>query len=117
MSSIRVESHEGLLDRTIDSPATGNLITEEMSLAIERALSGAGADIKLVRLASTGENFCRGRKSPPIDRATATALAFRQTIAEGPLRLYRAFQTCRAPVYRPHPGTGVRRRLCAGRLM
>jgi enoyl-CoA hydratase/carnithine racemase len=60
-----------------------------MSLAIERALSGAGADIKLVRLASTGENFCRGRKSPPIDTATATALAFRQTIAEGPLRLYR----------------------------
>jgi enoyl-CoA hydratase/carnithine racemase len=51
-----------------------------------------------VRLRGAGADFCRGRQSPQIDRARATAIEFRQKIAHGPLRLYDAFRECPAPV-------------------
>jgi enoyl-CoA hydratase len=96
--TIKISEQQGVVDILLDSPETGNVITEEMSSLLERTLLTIGRDAKLIQLRATGENFCRGRKSPPIDRATATAIAFRETIAAGPLRLYQAFRSCRAPI-------------------
>jgi enoyl-CoA hydratase len=97
-SSIVIEQKDAVLDLVLNSPETGNIVTEDMAQTLEQTLSHVGSEIKLLRLRANGDHFCRGRKSPPIDRATATALAFRQTIAEGPLRLYQAFRGCRAPI-------------------
>jgi enoyl-CoA hydratase len=97
-SSIVIERKEDILEFVINSPETGNVVTEDMARVLERALNEVGPDIKLLRLRANGDHFCRGRKSPPIDRATATAQAFRQTIADGPLRLYQAFRACPAPI-------------------
>jgi enoyl-CoA hydratase len=96
--AIEVSERDSVLSITINAPATGNLISDEMGASLEFALNSVASGIKLVRLSAAGENFCRGRKSPVIDRATATALAFRETIASGPLRLYQAFKACRAPI-------------------
>jgi enoyl-CoA hydratase len=97
-SSIVVERKGDILELVINSPETGNVVTEDMARVLERTLNEVGPDIKLLRLRANGDHFCRGRKSPPIDRATATAQAFRQTIADGPLRLYQAFRACPAPI-------------------
>jgi enoyl-CoA hydratase len=96
--SIMIERKDALLELVFNSPETGNVITEDMAQVLEQTLTNVGPEIKLLRLRANGDHFCRGRKSPPIDRATATALAFRQTIIEGPLRLYQAFRACRAPI-------------------
>jgi enoyl-CoA hydratase len=96
--SIEISERNDILKIVLNHPETGNLITEEMGTSLERALTTVGRNVKLVRLSATGDHFCRGRKSPAIDRATATALAFRETIAAGPLRLYQAFRACRAPI-------------------
>ena len=97
-SSIVIERKDALLELVLNSPQTGNVITEDMGQVLEQTLRDVGSEVKLVRLRANGEHFCRGRKSPPIDRATATALAFRQKIAEGPLCLYQAFRACHAPI-------------------
>ena len=97
-SSIVIERKDALLELVLNSPETGNVITEDMGQVLEQTLRDVGSEVKLVRLRANGEHFCRGRKSPPIDRATATALAFRQKIAEGPLCLYQAFRACHAPI-------------------
>jgi enoyl-CoA hydratase/carnithine racemase len=94
-----VVEHRGeVLDLTLNDPGRGNLVTEEISAALADALTSAGPDVKLVRLQGRGPDFCRGRQSPPIDRATATAMDFRATVTAGPLRLYSAFRECPAPV-------------------
>lgn len=93
-----IERRDSAIHVTLDDPATGNLVTEAMSAAISDLLLGLDAETRTVFLCGAGADFCRGRKSPPIDRATATAMAFRHTIADGPLRLYDAFRACRVPV-------------------
>jgi enoyl-CoA hydratase/carnithine racemase len=97
-SSIVIERKDALLELVLNSPQTGNVITEDMGQVLEQTLRDVGSEVKLVRLRANGEHFCRGRKSSPIDRTTATALAFRQKIAEGPLCLYQAFRACHAPI-------------------
>jgi enoyl-CoA hydratase/carnithine racemase len=97
---VRVARRGPVIDILLDAPQTGNLITEDISAVLVDVLAGVDLDqdVKLVRLAASGDDFCRGRKSPAIDRSTATAMAFRQTIAAGPLRLYAAMRECAAPV-------------------
>lgn len=97
-TGLTITQRDAVLDILLDSPQTGNLITPAMGDALSDALRGVGPEVKLVRLTGAGADFCRGRQSPPIDRATATAMAFRRTIADGPLYLYDAFRTCRAPI-------------------
>ena len=97
-SSIVIERKDALLELVLNSPQTGNVITEDMGQVLEQTLRDVGSEVKLVRLRANGEHFCRGRKSSPIDRTTATALAFRLKIAEGPLCLYQAFRACHAPI-------------------
>lgn len=92
-------THRGaVLDLVLDDPERGNLVTEEIGAAMADALANVGPEVKLVRLEGEGPDFCRGRQSPPIDRATATAMDFRSAIAAGPLRLYAAFRECPAPI-------------------
>lgn len=95
---LSVRQRGEVLDLVLKDPERGNLVTEEVSAAMVAALTSVGPDVKLVRLGAEGPDFCRGRQSPPIDRATATAMAFRSTIAAGPLRLYAAFRECPAPI-------------------
>lgn len=87
-----------VIDLVLSDPERGNLITEETGAAMAGALAAVGPEVKLVRLEAEGPDFCRGRQSPPIDRATATAMDFRSAIAAGPLRLYAAFRECPAPI-------------------
>jgi enoyl-CoA hydratase/carnithine racemase len=95
---LNVRRRGDVLDLVLDDPEHGNLVTEEMGAAMAAALGDVGPDVKLVRLTAEGPDFCRGRKSPSIDRATATAMDFRSVIAAGPLRLYGAFRDCPAPI-------------------
>lgn len=97
-SGLSVARRGEVVDLVLNDPGRGNLITEEVSAAAASVLTAVGPEVKLVRLRGEGPDFCRGRQSPPIDRATATASAFRETIAAGPLRLYAAFRECPAPV-------------------
>jgi enoyl-CoA hydratase len=97
-TSVVVARTEAIVDVTLNSPESGNMLTPEMGDAVEQALLNLKRDIKPVRFRGVGDHFCRGRKSPPIDRSTATALAFRDAIADPPLRLYQAFRACRAPI-------------------
>jgi enoyl-CoA hydratase/carnithine racemase len=95
---LNVRRRGAVLDLVLSDPERGNLVTEEIGAAMAGALANVGPEVKLVRLAAEGPDFCRGRQSPPIDRATATAMDFRATIAAGPLRLYAAFRECPAPI-------------------
>ena len=95
---LNVRRRGDVLDLILNDPERGNLVTEEIGAALADALADVGPEVKLVRLAAEGPDFCRGRQSPPIDRATATAMDFRSVIAAGPLRLYGAFRDCPAPI-------------------
>src|SRR3954454_6963003 len=68
-----------------------------MGAEIARVLRDLGPEIKLIRLRGKGANFCKGRQSPPIDRATMTPLQVRNPVAEVPLALYAAVKEARAP--------------------
>ena len=98
MGSLRVEAHDGTLSLWLNDPENGNSLTAEMGDEISAVLDGLDASIKLVRFSGAGADFCRGRTSPPLDRATATALDFRRVITEGPLKLYTALKEARAPI-------------------
>ena len=98
MASLLIERHDALLDITLNDPESGNLITADAGDEIIAALSAVSTETKLIRLRGNGPDFCRGRKSPPLDRKTATALEYRSAIAEGPLALYDAFKAAKAPI-------------------
>jgi enoyl-CoA hydratase/carnithine racemase len=91
-------THDGVLDVTLNRPAEGNLISQAMAEAMIARLAAAGTDVKLVRLSANGPDFCRGRQSPQIDRATASPLEVRQVVAQGPLDLYAAFKKAKPPI-------------------
>lgn len=98
MPSLLIDRRDAVLHVRLNDPETGNSLTAEMGDAIATALESLDADIKVVRVGGAGADFCRGRTSPPLDRATASALDFRRVIADGPLRLYAAFKNARAPI-------------------
>lgn len=95
---VRFERHDGIVDIVLDRPEEGNLISQAMAEAMIAELAGAGADVKLFRLLANGPDFCRGRQSPTIDRATASPLEVRRVVAQGPLDLYAAFKKAKAPI-------------------
>jgi enoyl-CoA hydratase len=96
--TVQIQHRGDVVEITLNDPEHGNLVTPEMSDRLEAALRGVTPDKKLILLRAAGTDFCRGRKPPQIDRAAATAMTFRNTIAEGPLRLYDAFREARAPI-------------------
>jgi enoyl-CoA hydratase len=95
---VRFERHDGIVDIILNRPAEGNLISQEMAEAMIATLAGIAPDVKLIRLLANGPDFCRGRQSPQIDRATASPLDVRRVVAQGPLDLYAAFKKTKAPV-------------------
>lgn len=96
--AVKILAREGVTEITLAAPEAGNQIAPEMAERIEAALADLAPQARLVVLKAEGPDFCRGRVPPPIDRATATAMTFREQVAEGPLRLYDAFRSCRAPI-------------------
>lgn len=97
-SDVLIGRRGDVLDITLNRTASGNLITADIGKAIIAALAEVGSDLKLIRLQSNGADFCRGRESPAIDRATARAREFREKIAEPALALYAALINARAPI-------------------
>lgn len=93
-----IERKGASLHITLDRPESGNKITNEMGAQIIAALGAIDSETKLVVLRGAGADFCLGRQSPQIDRATATAQTFRAEIAAPPLALYQAFRDCPVPV-------------------
>lgn len=98
MESLIIARRDGVLEITLNDPENGNLVTAESGDAIVAALEAIEPGTKLVRFAGAGADFCRGRRSPPLDRAKATPLEFRRAIADGPLRLYNAFKNAAVPI-------------------
>jgi len=96
-AQVLFESRNDCLDVILNRPDEANLITNEMGLEIAQTLREVGPTVKLIRLRGNGENFCRGRQSPKIDRDTMTALDMRHPVAEVPLALYSAVKEARAP--------------------
>ena len=110
---VRFDRHDGIVDIILNRPADGNLISQEMAEAMIGVLAEIAPDVKLIRLLAEGPDFCRGRQSPQIDRATATPLEVRRVVAQGPLDLYAAFKKTKAPVLGVVRGQATRGRLRA----
>lgn len=98
VEDVLIERRGDVLRITLNRPAAGNLITNDIGKAVMAALADVGPDLKLIRLQANGADFCRGRESPQIDRANARAKEFREKIAEPALALYAALINARAPI-------------------
>ena len=96
-SPVLFEQRNDSLDIVLNRPDEGNLITNEMGLEIARVLRDVGPEVKLIRLRGNGQNFCKGRQAPQIDREKMTTLEMRHPVAEVPLTLYAAIKEARAP--------------------
>lgn len=97
-ADVVIEQRGDVLSITLNRPESGNQITGDISDAMIAALNGLAPNTKLIRLQGAGADFCRGRQSPPIDREKASALEFRQKIAEPALALYAALINARVPI-------------------
>ncbi len=93
-------THNGpLVDIVLNRPENGNLINAEMSTAIIAAVADLDDDVKLVRIGSSGGDFCKGRQSPmPPADAKPSAETLRRVVAAPPLALYDALKAVRVPV-------------------
>jgi enoyl-CoA hydratase/carnithine racemase len=88
-----------LVDVMLDRPDNGNLIDSAMSEAIIEAVATLDDDVKLVRILSSGSDFCKGRQSPmPPKDAKPSAETLRRVVAAPPLALYDALKAVRVPV-------------------
>ena len=58
-SSIVIEQKDAVLELVLNSPETGNIVTEDMAQTLEQTLRNVGSEIKLLRLRATGDHFCR----------------------------------------------------------
>ncbi len=66
----------------LDRPENGNLINQAMSDAIIAALTTIDDDTKLVRIVTSGKDFCKGRQSPmPPAGAKPSAETLRRVVA------------------------------------
>ena len=96
---VTIERSGALLDVVLDRPDNGNLIDAAMSEAIIEAVTTIDDDVKLVRILSSGPDFCKGRQSPmPPKDAKPSAETLRRVVAAPPLALYDALKAVRVPV-------------------
>ncbi|EUC20124.1 UNVERIFIED_ORG: enoyl-CoA hydratase/carnithine racemase [Burkholderia sp. CF145] len=97
--SVAIRRKGALLDIVLDRPENGNLIDQPMSDAIIAAVTTIDDDTKLVRIVSSGKDFCKGRQSPmPPQGAKPSAETLRRVVAAPPLALYDALKAVRVPV-------------------
>jgi enoyl-CoA hydratase/carnithine racemase len=96
---VLIESFEGVLQISLNTPENGNLVSNSMAATIVTVMENVSSDTKLVRLSGIGADFCRGRVSPmPPKGSRATAFQLRQLVAEPALALYNAFRAAPVPV-------------------
>lgn len=96
---VLIERNGPLVDIELDRPENGNLIDAAMSEAIIDAVSTLDDDVKLVRILSSGPDFCKGRQSPmPPKDAKPSAETLRRVVTAPPLALYDALKAVRVPV-------------------
>lgn len=94
-----IERNGPLVDIELNRPENGNLIDAAMSEAIIDAVSTLDDDVKLVRILSSGTDFCKGRQSPmPPKDARPSAETLRRVVTAPPLALYDALKAVPVPV-------------------
>lgn len=94
-----IERNGPLVDIELNRPENGNLIDAAMSEAIIDAVSTLDDDVKLVRILSSGTDFCKGRQSPmPPKDAKPSAETLRRVVTAPPLALYDALKAVPVPV-------------------
>src|SRR5258707_7382741 len=85
---VSIRRHGDVLDVVLDRPDNGNRLNAAMSTAIIDAVSHLDDTVKLVRLRSSGADFCTGRESPmPAADSRPSAETLRRIVAAPPLEL------------------------------
>ena len=96
---VAIQRNGPLVDVVLDRPENGNLIDAAMSEAIIATVTTLDDEVKLVRILSSGPDFCKGRQSPmPPKDAKPSAETLRRVVAAPPLALYDALKAVRVPV-------------------
>ncbi len=98
MSEISVKSAGGACRIELNRPECGNLVTADMVTVLADALRGIGPEVKLVVIAGSGQDFCKGRdyqaapESAGADRSAPSALAIRERMTGPMTGLYGALR-------------------------
>lgn len=89
-----------LLDVVLGDPEGGNLVSNEEGDRLVATLAALDDDVKLVRLRSSGVDFCLGRVSPMPRPGTpgVTAELIKRVVAEPAIRVYTAISAAPVPV-------------------
>jgi enoyl-CoA hydratase/carnithine racemase len=88
-----------LLEVRLTDSAGGNLVSNASGDRIAAALANPDPEVKLVRIAADGRDFCLGRVSPmPKPGAVVTGHDLKVRVAEPALRVYDALRNCPVPV-------------------
>ena len=97
---IRYERQGALLDIVLSDPEGGNLVSNEEGDRLAATLAAVGDEVKLVRLRSSGVDFCLGRVSPMPKPGTpgVTADLIKRVVAEPAIRVYTALSATPVPV-------------------
>jgi enoyl-CoA hydratase/carnithine racemase len=97
---IRYAQGDGLLDIVLGDPEGGNLVSNDEGDRLAATLAALGEEVKLVRLRSTGADFCLGRVSPMPKPGTpgVTAELIKRAVAEPAIRVYTALASAPVPV-------------------
>jgi enoyl-CoA hydratase len=97
---IRYERREALLDIVLSDPEGGNLVSNEEGDRLAATLAALDDEVKLVRLRSSGADFCLGRVSPMPKPGTpgVTAEFIKRVVAEPAIRVYTAISAAPVPV-------------------
>ncbi len=97
---IRYERQGALFDIVLSDPEGGNLVSNEEGDRLVAALAELDEDVKLVRLRSSGADFCLGRVSPMPKPGTpgVTADFIKRVVAEPAIRVYTALSATPVPV-------------------
>ena len=97
---IRYERQGALLDIVLSDPEGGNLVSNEEGDRLATTLAAMGDEVKLVRLRSSGADFCLGRVSPMPKPGTpgVTADLIKRVVAEPAIRVYTALSATPVPV-------------------
>jgi enoyl-CoA hydratase len=96
---VEIVRKDAVLDILLTDPEGGNLVSNAAGDKIVAALAALDPAVKLVRIRSTGLDFCKGRVSPmPVPGAVVTGYDLKRRVAEPALRVYEAIRQAPVPV-------------------